>query len=317
MFRRWLRKAAALPALAPADVALPALSPDDIRHLLFEEEGVTHVDWQMATAWIEHRETDPAARAQLRRAIAATWLDSLAASIVWETHRWRSSVIEGLAPTEHAAGRRLEAWSGRAVRSIAEAFTKIRASAPIPPVIVLCTRSREAYYSFISRFYDEGEHATSAGIYLRSDGDSVAMLVISGVFAGHHENTLAHELAHHLLDGCRLPVWAEEGLTQMMEERVAGSAHFALDHAVLHRHRALWEEIGFEGFESGATFHSPRGEEQELSYHLALFLTRSLLATRAEDFFAFARACRHTDPELACREHLEAPVGELAAGLIW
>jgi len=82
------------------------------------------------------------------------------------------------------------------------------------------------------------------------------------------------------------------------------------------RHRTLWSEIGFDRFLSGETFQSPEGEEQELSYHLAQALTRSLLSDRPAAFFAFARACRDTDAELAAKEHLGADAAELAQELL-
>lgn len=103
-----------------------------------------------------------------------------------------------------------------------------------------------------------------------------------------------------------------------MEEYVTRAPRFVFNREMLERYRALWSEIGFEGFVEGETFHSPEGEEQELAYNLAEALTRSLATTRRKDFFAFVRACRNErqDQELAAREYLGGTVQELAGAMI-
>jgi hypothetical protein len=127
------------------------------------------------------------------------------------------------------------------------------------------------------------------------------------------EETIAHELTHHALKELGLPLCLEEGLTQMMEERITGRTHFRVTHELIQRHRDHWSEVGADRFWSGEAFHSAEDDEQELAYHLSQLIVRSLLSDRPEEFFAFARACREQGPETAALEHLGQSLNALGA----
>lgn len=313
-------------------IVFPSLPREQIAPFLLEEEGLPHVDWGMAEVWIERKSGgDLTVSQSLRRAVAAAWLDELRDAMPTDSRRWRRASVEGLAPLEGNVGLRTANGADRSIEIIAKALREIRGdptTCPIPPIAVVVLATAEEYYSFISHFYgEEGEYATSGGIYVRSSADTFPILAINGQTTEHLEATIAHELTHHALhpdiadagisEG--LPLWAEEGLTQLMEERVTGVANFRFNRALLARHRELWEGIGFGGFADGSTFHSPEGERQELSYNLAHALTNSLLTTRPKAFFAFARACRNegANAENAASEHLGGSVEELARALVW
>ncbi|TVQ51375.1 MAG: hypothetical protein EA377_12700 [Phycisphaerales bacterium] len=309
---------------------LPWLSRESIAHLLVTEEDLPHVDWGMAEAWIEHQSAPEQAEmsaADLHRAIAAAWLDELRDALATDSRRWRTAQVEGLAPLEGNIGPRAAAAADRSLRVIGEALREIRGEPrnnPIPPIGIVALGTHEEYYSFIARFYaDEDEYATSGGLYIRSTAEEFPVLAIAAQATFAIEETMAHELTHHAFAPDRpelghLPMWVEEGLAQMMEEYVTRAPRFVFDREILERHQALWLEIGLDGFASGESFHSPEGEEQELSYNLAEALTRSLATTRRADFFAFVRACRNErqDHELAAREHLGGTVEELAESMI-
>ncbi len=290
------------------------------------DEGLPHVDWQMAEAWIKQQAESERAEmsaAELHRAIAAAWLDELRDALPTDSRRWRTAQVEGVAPLEGRVGPRTAATADRALRVIGEALREIRGDPggnPIPPIGIVALTTHEEYYSFIARFYDdEGEYATSGGMYIRSTAEEFPVLAIAAQADFALEQTVAHELTHHTLtpDGPGqgyLPMWAEEGLAQMMEEHVTRISHFHFDQEILERHRDLWPEIGLDRFATGESFHSPEGEAQELSYNLAEALTRSLASTRRKDFFAFLRACRNEgqDHDLAAREHLGGTVQQVA-----
>jgi hypothetical protein len=82
------------------------------------------------------------------------------------------------------------------------------------------------------------------------------------------------------------------------------------------RQHAAWSERDIDEFLSGAGFHCPDDDIQELSYHLAQFIVRSELTRRPKDFFAFARACRDQDPERACTQHLGLTPRALVTGAL-
>jgi hypothetical protein len=115
-------------------------------------------------------------------------------------------------------------------------------------------------------------------------------------------SVVAHELTHHALAGCGLPIWIEEGLTQMFEERVTGYTHFTVNIELVGRHRARWDAETLATFLDGRAFASPIDDTQELAYHLAQWVVRSELTRRPARFFEFARACRDMDAESAAQQ---------------
>lgn len=311
---------------------VPSFSHEAIAHLLFEREGLPQVDWDMAESWIyaELRQRIDVTRDGVQRGIAAAWLDAMAEALPTASRRWRSTRVEGIGPRDGSASERVEKTAERSLHVIGKAMKEVRgdpAANPIPAIAVVTLATVESYYDFISHFYDdEGAYATSGGLYVNQSDAAFPLLVVNAQTTHELEATIAHELTHHALKPDRrnratcqgLPIWAEEGLTQMMEEHVTRASHFAFSREMLERHRELWEEIGFDGFAEGATFQSPIGEEQELSYHLAEALTRSLLTKRPQDFWRFARACRNEGvaPEEAEHQYLGDSVQNLAEELL-
>jgi hypothetical protein len=128
-------------------------------------------------------------------------------------------------------------------------------------------------------------------------------------------STIAHELTHHALASLSLPVWAEEGLTQMMEERVTGQTSFRIDREMVDRHVMHWSSRGLDAFWSGEAFHSAEENDQELAYHLAEMLARRMLADRPREYLSFLKQYEREDRGAdAARRRLGMTLGQLAAG---
>lgn len=324
---RWLSRVleggvAKAPATLPAPLPIEQITP-----LLRSHLGLPHLDWEQAAIRIEPATTRQTNLDDLACATIAAWLDALA--LAWQPRqaidleRWRSPGVEGLAPSVDR--KRLDRATSTALAIIGRALAPIRGEPnenPIDRIAIIAAPTRDAYYDFIDAYYrDEGAFATSGGVYLGASVLNPPTLVLN-VDRTALEHTVAHELTHHALapterDAGRLPLWAEEGLTQMMEERVTNSTHFAFDREKLRRHQGLWSSIGLDGFLHGDTFQSPHDDQQELSYNLAEAITRSLLESRPTDFFAFARACRAgQEPDGACMAHLGASQEHLLSALL-
>jgi hypothetical protein len=309
---------------------LPTIERLRITHLLRHEEQLPHLNWAAAWAMIEAETSgDPIAASQLSRAIVAGWLEELCDALKTPSRCWRDWAVEGVMPIEGKMGQRAEQCARRSLRIIGDALEPIRGSIrnePIPPIAIILLATADEYYSFISAYHPDGEFATSGGVYQRESADNCATLVVDASLRQSIETILAHELTHHALVpttdagrlGSGLPHWAEEGLTQMMEERVTGSSAFSFGRDVRMRHIQLWQDIGLDAFVSGASFHSPEGEEQELSYNLAEAMTRMLLSTRPDHFFAFARACVRDglDPTDAAYTHLGDDAQSIARNML-
>jgi hypothetical protein len=308
------------PTAGAQALSLPSIDRERIAHLLAVREGLPQVDWGMTDAWLRKGGMGPdgADLAAARRAVTAAWLDELRDALSTDHRRWRRAGVEGLGPLGGNLSVRIADAADESLKVIAEALRPIRGDEPIPPVAVVAIGSTDDYYSFVSHFYgDEGEWATSAGMYIRGGEEVFPLLVLDAKPRWGAEETVAHELTHHALVGRELPRWAEEGLTQMMEERVTGRGTFHVDRPILERHRGQWSDPeNLSRFWDGETFSSAEGEEQELSYHLAQMVVRGLLTREPKAFFALARACKAMGAEAAAAEHLSTGLDEVVYGML-
>lgn len=314
---RWLRKTMDGGGQAP-NPGLLRLGADEVAPFLFIDHGLPHVDWDMAQRFAIGRSATLDMQEQHQRAVAAVWLDAVAGQLRPAHGRWSRGLIEGLAPENGDGCARVARAVDHAVRVVGEAMQRVTGESRLLPVAVVLLQRQKDYYSFIAPFYeDEGEFATSGGIYVRSHGWSFPVIVMP--LEGQRwsvESTIAHELTHHALACMDMPLWVEEGLTQMMEERVTGTPSLRVEFDTRERHARHWDKEALERFWMGDAFESPHGDETELAYHLAQVLVRGLLTARAEGFFAFARAAKREDGgEAAAREHLGMSLEEVAANI--
>jgi hypothetical protein len=297
-----------------ASIELPSLDRDQIEHLLMRAHDLPQVDWRMARLWAHSQAGIGQQADALFRAIVGAWLDELRDAIESDHRRWRRGPVEGLAPMAHGVSERVAATADASIREITRALKPIRGDSPIPPIAIVALDTQEDYLSFIAPFYpDEGNFATSGGVYLH-DEDMFPVIALPAQVRHSIECTIAHELTHHALATLDLPRWAEEGLTQMMEERVTGHPNFRLDHEMISRHRAWWNGRRLAAYLNGRTFSSPHEDEQELSYNLSQLLVRRLLTEQPAAFFEFARhASEDDDGRAAASEHLGIDLEEYAA----
>lgn len=284
----------------------------EIAGLMKREHGLPHVDWNIAEAWLDRRSAGSDRPAPFERALVAGWLDELRDSIPEDCQRWRHELVEGLAPMRDGLAARVATGADRALGIIRESLRKVRGETPIGPVTVVCLPDLERYYSFVSPYGpEEGEFATSGGMFIR---ERPSFPIICLIASDKHaiEQTLAHELTHHALSGMEMPLWLEEGFTQMMEERVAGVSGFKVDREIMGRHVAHWGGVGLERYFRGEGFSSPENDEQELAYHLSQLIVRAGLTRDAAAFFRFARDAReHDGGESAAQRHLGCSLAAL------
>lgn len=292
---------------------LPVLERASASHVLRLDQGLPHVDWGAADAWISKQQPDTSKQASLRRALAAVWLDELRDALEVDHRRWRHALIEGLGPVDDGLAIRVSRAGDRSIEVITKALQPIRPRAQLPPVAIVALKRTDDYYTFISHYYpDEGQWGTSGGCYINEGSDSFPVIALPVQVRHSVELTIAHEMTHHALRGLDLPLWVEEGLTQMMEERVTGYTDFRLDREMIERQRGHWDEVALSRFWSGEAFSSSEEDEQELAYHLAQVLVRGLLTQRAADFFVFVRECGASGVEQAASEHLGGTLEDVA-----
>lgn len=290
-----------------------------IESLFLNREGGLLVDWDMAHTWVRKEYPAESDHVHALRAIAAAWLDRLQRDSKTDLHRWRHAEVEGLAPLDGGVSRRVAIAGDCGALLVGEAMSKITGRKSIDPLCLIGVATHEDYYTFIAPFYpDEGEFATSGGVYLNEGGAGLPLIVLP--IEGNRQSleaTIAHELTHHALHHLDLPLWIEEGLTQMMEERVTGMSNFVLSPTLIERHQAHWDAESLTAFWSGESFSSADGESQELSYSLAQAIVRAQLADRSAEFIRFIRAAASDlTGELAARSELGQSLESLAGRLI-
>ncbi|MBL0869603.1 MAG: hypothetical protein IBJ18_03390 [Phycisphaerales bacterium] len=300
----------------PAAPMLPEFTREDVAHVLRFHERLPWVDWDLADRWLD-RHAGNVDRALARRSVMALSLDELRDALKTDHRRWRSRHIEGVAPLEGPAGPLVAAAAERACETLQKVLAPVRGNEPIPPVAIIAIATLDEYIDFISaRYPDEGEFATSGGMYINEGAGTFPMIVVSAVSPAACADVVAHELTHHALHDRNIPLCIEEGFTQMMEERVNGATRFDLNTEMIHRHRDHWHGAMLDEFIAGGAFHSPEQDTQELAYHLSQWIVRKELSTRSEAFFRFVQMCKDRTADEACRTALGVDLRTLVASTV-
>lgn len=204
-------------------------------------------------------------------------------------------------------------WLEAAMQKILRMLGTLGNSSPLGKCPVLLFANDEDYYDYISNYYEEGDWATSGGIYISN---------VYGHFAipqsSHHSlhAVLAHELTHALMENPNIPAWLNEGLTQLCEEAVIG--YLQIDYEEIREHiDDYWNEKTIQGFWDGSGFKE-QGEGQTLCYHLSQLLVYRLIQDR-ERFDEFAanatfedagEKCLHNTYGIGLSELVETALGE-------
>lgn len=187
---------------------------------------------------------------------------------------------------------RLLGFCENARRTILETLVDVARDEGFGKHVVLAFEDIENYYDYIADFYpDKGEFALSGGIFL---DHGYGHFVICMAYGNEHDRTIAHELNHALIRHLPLPLWLNEGVTQVVEDIVVGSSYFAVDHTTIRRHREYWSGESIHAFWSGSSFFSP-DEGQELSYHLSQVLFRNLMSDFPKQISEFLNTAIYRD----------------------
>lgn len=318
MIWRWIRSKMGMGGASklPPAPALLEFTREDVAHVLRYHERLPWVDWDLADRWLD-RQAGSADRALARRSVVALSLDELRDALKNDHRRWRSRHVEGVAPLEGSAGPLVAAAAERAFEILLHVLAPVRGNEPIPPVAIIAIATLDEYNDFISaRYPDEGEFATSGGMYINEGAGTFPMVVVSAVSPAACADVVAHELTHHALHDRNIPLCIEEGFTQMMEERVNGATRFDLNTEMIARHRDLWHGATLDEFIAGGAFHSPEQDTQELAYHLSQWIVRKELSTRSAAFFRFVQMCKDRTPDEACRSALGVDLRTLVASTV-
>lgn len=138
--------------------------------------------------------------------------------------------------------------------------------------VAMIFQDSEQYYEYVGLFYPEnGDFGLSSGMYIN---DGYGHFVFPSQDLDYAEPIAVHELTHACLDHLPLPLWLNEGIAVLMEEKLAGIDLY-IDQDIVAQHNAYWTPETIQSFWSGESFQLT-DEGQELSYHLAHVLVRNI-----------------------------------------
>lgn len=256
----------------PDDAELPDLTLD-----YESENGFSYPDWEKVWQQVETSIPRTAWDAVYRRA-AREWISQLCLDLggvyrAYESARFLLMCAEG----QHLSETLLQ-YAEAAQSAIANQIGAIQMREVFGKQVLLVFSEDDDYYSYISRFFPEGTHNLSSGVFITGGYGHIA---IPFRFAFAAKAVIQHELVHNNLFHLPIPLWLNEGLAQRIERRI-GNRGFVVDGDMIDRHREFWNDTRIQEFWAGTSFDQP-GDGTELSYSIGEILVELL----AEDYPAF------------------------------
>jgi hypothetical protein len=253
--------------------------------------GLPRPDWTVIRDWTEQHVAEEALDDAWTQ-LAQQWLEQLQRALPANYGIAQSEEFLLLSAADSATNGRLLRWCESFREKILDTLEGVARDEGYGKHVVLAFHDWETYYDYVADFYpDTGEFALSGGIFLDCGYGHFAVSTRSD----HQlDRTIAHELTHAMLRHLPLPLWLNEGVTQVVEDLLIGSSHFRMDPELALRHRSYWNEESIHSFWSGDSFYFP-DDGQELSYSLAQVLFRNLASDYPRRILDFLGAARFSD----------------------
>lgn len=288
----------------------------DIPNSVESRLGMPRLVWDVIIDWVDENVPE-AQRDDAWQQLAEQWLAVLKESLPRPYSVERSESFLALCGVSDLVAPILS-WCehyDRKLRKILAGIAREDGQGPI----ILHFHCRETYLDYVMDIYPEtGEFADSGGMYLHY---GFPHLAIWGQNAVDLERTIAHELSHDLLSHLPLPLWLNEGVTQVAEEMAMESSQFLMSPEIARQHREHWNPASIQRFWSGESFHGP-GDEQRLSYSLAQVLIRNLMSDYPRKVAEFVRQANPDDSGdgallATCGVSLESRVSQFLGAADW
>jgi tetratricopeptide (TPR) repeat protein len=271
--------------------------------------GFPRPDWERIGEWVSAQcsEDDPD---EVYTNLARQWLAMVKEAVGDGYELVESDNFLILTASDQKNSAHLTRIAERALKEMVDGLPGIAAKSGYGKFVCLAFRDIDTYYEYISYFFPEGEYGATGGMYL---SQGYAHFVLNHAAQQFLEPTLVHELTHACLHRHALPLWLEEGVTQVMEEAILGYSDFKMNREEVERHQKYWRENGLRCFWLGQSFSRP-DDGMELSYSLAQVLTRNLNSRGRQLFLRLLERANASDcGDSATRELYGLGVGDLAA----
>jgi hypothetical protein len=259
------------------------ISLSSIPNSMSEGHRFIRPDWTVLTEWVTANVPEDRFD-ETWTTLARDWLEHLRKSLPNHYNATESEEFLLLTKDDARLSSRLLGACEHARRTILRTLDTVARDEGYGKHVVIAFSDVESYYDYISDFYpDEGEFALSGGMFLDV---GYGHFVICLAYGDQYDRIIAHELNHNLLRHLPLPLWLNEGVTQVIEDIVVDSSYFFVDQDIVRRHRAYWNADTIQSFWSGGSFFLP-DEGTELSYHLAQVLFRNLMSDYPKQITSF------------------------------
>jgi hypothetical protein len=268
---------------------------------------ILYLNWPAIEAWIATLPKTTHDAKAYRDEVLRQWMDELADAF-GEPYVWaESGELIVLTAREASDARDLLAFAGRCYAATKEV---VGPPAGLPAKLaLLCFGSQEHMYDYLAPMdADDGEYGGVGGFCVQCDPPHIVVPDLPASI----ESVLLHEMTHACL-GADVPSWLQEGIAQLVEERLMNRRRPPMDEREIRRQRHHWSKRGLSTFWSGESFKAAdRG--QELSYQLAYVLVSVLLGDHNAALPAFLRtAGQHDHGASAAESLLGFTLGHLAA----
>jgi tetratricopeptide (TPR) repeat protein len=267
-------------------------------------------NWEVIQGWVQTNVAE-SNRSTIWREIAEDWLSVLNESLGNTYRVIRTERILFLAPgqDQNAAALLEDAESGLA--SITEALGGLACEEWVGPLVILLFADIESYSQYVSPADPEIEFVRSAGVCVKHGYVHIA---VGPAPLESLQRTLLHELTHACLSHLMLPLWLEEGITQLAEESaIAHWGRFSLTNEDATELRRYWKAHGLGDFWWGRSFFF-YDEGQRHSYRLAQILFRLIMSDFPRRLPDFVRNAHADDAgESAAQEFLGRGLAQIAA----
>ncbi len=254
-------------------------------------EGLPRPKWPVIIEWAQTF-ADTVDPYELGTEIAAHWLSQLAEALKNNYTVWESQKFLVLSSRSKPESERLIRYCETALKKILRLLGEMACGEGNGKYVVLLFHDAETSFTYVSdRYPEEGDFGGSSGMFIHDDYDHIAVLAgINSV----PEATIAHELTHCLLRHLDLPLWLNEGVTQLAEQEVAGSFHEGLTKELAKKHQFWWNPDTIQDFWIGTSFYAP-DDRQELSYSLSKILVNRLMDEFPDSFAKFVKTATAAD----------------------
>ncbi|MDB5346705.1 MAG: hypothetical protein JWP89_5082 [Schlesneria sp.] len=266
------------------------------------------LDWQVIRRWIDQK-VPQQQHAEAWNDVATQWLESVDTALGNSYQLTRSKHLLLLSPRDYEHTKSLLNFGETGLSQIEASLGNLAGEAQAGPIIVFLAADNSTYGRFVRPHEPEFEHLRSAGVCFQEGYLRIAMR--PGPLESL-ERTFLHELTHACVAHLHLPLWFEEGITQLAEEMAMPHwSRFTLDVATAADIKSYWRDKGLSDFWWGTGFHNLDGQRR--NYELAQIVFRLILADHRRQLAAFVREAHVDDAgDSAARKCFGKGVAEFA-----